>query len=83
MVAGRGFIALAAQAMGRGEPVGAMLSSLLFGFAQALATKASALGYSSFLVSMIPYAFTIIGLVIYAWSTVNKVKKHRKLKIRE
>ena len=40
MVAGRGFIALAAQAMGRGEPVGAMLSSLLFGLAQALRTSA-------------------------------------------
>lgn len=36
MVAGRGFIALAAEAMGRGEPVGAMWSSLLFGLAQAL-----------------------------------------------
>jgi len=39
MVAGRGFISLAAQAMGRGEPVGAMLSSLLFGLAQACAPR--------------------------------------------
>ncbi|MDO5110689.1 MAG: ABC transporter permease [Clostridia bacterium] len=78
MVAGRGFIALAAQAMGRGEPVGAMLSSLLFGLAQALRTKVSGLqGVSSYLVSLIPYVVTVIGLVLYAMSTMRKVKKHR------
>ena len=33
ITAGRGFIAMAAQAMGQCEPVGTMLSSLLFGFA--------------------------------------------------
>lgn len=78
MVAGRGFIALAAQAMGRGEPVGAMLSSLLFGFAQALRTKVSGLqGVSSYLVSLIPYVVTILGLVIYAASTYKRVKKIR------
>ncbi len=78
MVAGRGFIALAAQAMGRGEPVGAMLSSLLFGLAQALRTKVSGLsGVSSYLVSLIPYVVTILGLVLYAASTVKRIKKRR------
>ncbi|MDD4074934.1 MAG: ABC transporter permease, partial [Eubacteriales bacterium] len=73
MVAGRGFIALAAQAMGRGEPVGAMLSSLLFGLAQALRTKVSGLqGVSSYLVSLIPYVVTVVGLVLYAISTMRK-----------
>ncbi len=81
MVAGRGFIALAAQAMGRGEPMGAMLSSLLFGLAQALRTKVSGLqGVSSYLVSLIPYVVTILGLVLYAVSTLKKVKRHRVLK---
>lgn len=78
MVAGRGFIALAAQAMGRGEPVGAMLSSLLFGLAQALRTKVSGLqGVSSYLVSLIPYVVTVVGLVLYAISTMRKLKKRR------
>ena len=78
MVAGRGFIALAAEAMGRSEPVGAMLSSLLFGLAQALRTKVSGLqGVSSYLVSSIPYVVTILGLVIYAASTIKRVKKSR------
>jgi ABC-type uncharacterized transport system permease subunit len=78
MVAGRGFIALAARAMGRGEPLGTMLSSLLFGLAQALRTKVSGMqGVSSYLVSVIPYLVTIIGLVIYAASTLKKLKKHQ------
>lgn len=80
MVAGRGFIALAAQAMGRGEPVGAMLSSMLFGLAQALGSKVSGLqGVSSYLVSSIPYIVTVLGLVAYAASQYKKSKKARKL----
>lgn len=76
MVAGRGFIALAAQAMGRGEPVGAMLTSLLFGTAHGLSTKVAGLpNVSSFLVSMIPYAVTILGLFIYAWNRTRMLSK--------
>ncbi len=76
IIAGRGFIALAAQAMGQGEPVGAMFSSLLFGFAQALRTKVSGIqGVSSNLISAMPYLVTIIGMVIYAASTMRKVKR--------
>lgn len=75
MVAGRGFIALAAQAMGGGECLGGMLSSIVFGFAQALGIKFSAIGLDSNLASPIPYAVTIIGLVIFALVRNNKVKK--------
>lgn len=76
MVAGRGFIALAAEAMGKSEPVGAMWASLLFGFAQALRTKASGVqGISSHLVSSIPYFVTILGLFIYAATTLKRTKK--------
>lgn len=84
MVAGRGFIALAAEAMGRGEPVGAMWSSLLFGLAQALRTKVSGIqGVSSYLVSSIPYVVTILGLFIYAASTYRRVKKKKIEKEKE
>jgi simple sugar transport system permease protein len=75
MVSGRGFIALAAQAMGGGECLGGMLSSLVFGFAQALGIKFSAIGLDSNLASPIPYAVTIIGLVIFAINRNNKIKK--------
>ncbi len=75
MVAGRGFIALAAQAMGNGEPFGCMLAAIVFGFAQALGIKFSAVGLDSNLASPIPYIVTIIGLVIFA---LNKRRKEAK-----
>jgi len=78
MVAGRGFIALAAQAMGRGEPLGTMLSSMLFGAADALRNNMEGTGLPSQLVSTIPYVITIIGLSLYTASTMNKAKRARK-----
>ncbi len=78
MVAGRGFIALAAQAMGRGEPLGTMLSSLLFGTADALKNNMEGTGLPSQLVATIPYVITIIGLSLYAASTIRKVKRIKK-----
>ncbi|MBR2765634.1 MAG: ABC transporter permease [Blautia sp.] len=75
MVAGRGFIALAAQSMGGGEPVGSMLAALVFGFAQALGIKVSATGVDSNLVAPIPYIVTIISLVLFA---LNQRRKERK-----
>ena len=77
MTAGRGFIALAAEAMGRGEPLGTFLTSLLFGFADALANNLQSLGFPAELVKMTPYVFTIVGLAVYAASTMNKAKKIR------
>lgn len=77
MVAGRGFIALAAQAMGAGEPVGAMFAAIIFGLAQALGIKISAMGIDSNLVSPIPYLITIIGLVIFAIHEIKKAKHLR------
>ena len=75
MVAGRGFIALAAQSMGGGEPVGSMLAALVFGFAQALGIKVSATGVDSNLVAPIPYIVTILSLVVFA---LNQRRKERK-----
>ena len=75
MTAGRGFIALAAEAMGRGEPIGTMLTSLLFGFADALANNMQSLGLPQELVAMTPYVFTVVGLAVYAASTLTKSRK--------
>ncbi len=72
MVAGRGFIALAAQAMGAGEPLGAMFAALVFGFAQALGIKISAAGVDSNLVAPIPYLVTIASLVVFAVAVRKK-----------
>ena len=66
MVAGRGFIALAAQAMGRGQPLGVMLSSLLFGGSDALSNHMQGTGLPSQLVTALPYVITIVGLTVYS-----------------
>ena len=74
MTAGRGFIALAAEAMGRGTPVGTMVSSVFFGVAMAVANALQTLNIAYELVAGIPYLATIVGLAAYAWREKSKTK---------
>ncbi len=74
MTAGRGFIALAAEAMGGATPIGSMLTSLLFGFFDALSNTLQLMKVPSEFVNMIPYAATVIGLVVY---TVQKTAREK------
>lgn len=75
MISGRGFIALAAEAMGRGMPLLSLLSSLLFGFADALSSSLQLFNIPSELTRLVPYLLTIIALGIYA-SKEQKKKKN-------
>jgi simple sugar transport system permease protein len=72
MIAGRGFIALAALVFGRYTPAGIMGASLLFGAGLALESRLQAVGtgipHQFFL--MIPYVLTILALVVFS-------RKHR------
>lgn len=64
MTSGAGYIALAALIFGRWNPVGALLASLLFGFASNLQSILSFLGTpvpSQFL-AMLPYVVTILAV---------------------
>jgi simple sugar transport system permease protein len=72
MSAGRGFIALAASAMGGNTPIGSFLVSLLFGAAQALSNILQLGALPHELVQMLPYATTLIGLGIYSYSRMKK-----------
>ena len=84
MVSGRGFIALAAQAMGGGEPLGSMFAALIFGFAQAFGIKVSAMGVDSNLVAPIPYIVTILSLVVFAiMQRRNEKKRHSAEALKE
>lgn len=74
MSAGRGWIALAAEAMGRGTVVGTGLSSLLFGAADALSNSLQVLSIPPDLIKIIPYVATVIGLLVYAISETKKRK---------
>ncbi len=75
MVAGRGFIALAAEALGTGTPLGVMGSSLIFGAADALASNLQVLRIPVQFIQMIPYLLTIVGLIVYSISKSRQIKK--------
>lgn len=75
MISGRGFIALAAEAMGRGVPILSLLSSLLFGFADALSSSLQLFNFPSELTRLVPYLLTIIALGIYVKREQRKKKK--------
>jgi simple sugar transport system permease protein len=66
MVSGRGFIALAAAAMGQLSPLPTMVASLVFGFADALSNIMAAMRIPDEFVKMIPYATTVLGLVVFS-----------------
>ncbi|MBC8588950.1 ABC transporter permease [Paratissierella segnis] len=72
MVAGRGFIGMAAESMGRGTPIGVLLSSLLFGAADSLAIRLQMLNLPVQLIQTIPYVVTIIAIAIYSYSRTEK-----------
>lgn len=74
MVSGRGWIALAAEAMGQQGPLGTAATSLLFGVADALSNAVATMGWPSDLVKTIPYCVTVIGLAIFSIRTYRRSK---------
>ena len=74
MVSGRGWIALAAEAMGLQHPLGTAATSLLFGVADALSNGVATLGWPSDLVKTIPYCATLAGLAVFSIRTYRRMK---------
>ena len=66
MVAGRGFVALAAASMGQLHPVLGMVAALIFGAADAFSNAMAAMRIPDELVKLIPYATTIVGMVVFS-----------------
>lgn len=64
MSAGRGWIAVVAIMLGQGHPVGVLLSSLLFGFADSLGFRLQGLGMPSQFTGMLPYVVTLLTFLI-------------------
>ena len=65
LIAGRGFIALAAVAFGNWHPAGALGASILFGYAQAVQNElllSQAIFPPRHFVSMLPYVVTLVAV---------------------
>lgn len=77
MVAGRGFIGMAAESMGRGTPVGVLISALVFGAADALAKNLQLFNFPSHLINLMPYLITIIATSVYSY--IKKKQREKRL----
>ncbi|MBR5517374.1 MAG: ABC transporter permease [Firmicutes bacterium] len=64
MVAGRGFMALAATIFGGWNPAGSLLASLLFAFAQALRIQVE-MALPQRILQMVPYLLTLLVLILF------------------
>lgn len=76
MIAGRGWIGMAAEAMGRGNPLGIFLSSLIFGIADSMSVRLQLLNFPSQLVNTLPYVITIITISMYSYRDMKKKKRN-------
>jgi simple sugar transport system permease protein len=87
MSAGRGWIALAAVNLGNRHPLGVAAAAVVFGLADALANQFGSLKVPSQLVQIIPYATTIVALVVYALqqkrAAIARMKKYQQAHFEE
>ena len=81
MVAGRGFMAIAAQNLGNAGVLPTFITSIGFGLANALAVTLQTLSLPAEIFQALPYVVTLIGLAAYS-SSVNSGGKQHKLKSR-
>jgi simple sugar transport system permease protein len=80
ITSGRGYIALAANAVGQSHPLGVLLSCAFFGVTQALGNVLQNTDLKTQITSSIPYLSTILVLIVY--SIYMKWKNNRAKNIR-
>jgi general nucleoside transport system permease protein len=70
MTAGRGFIAIALVIFAKWNPLWAVAGALVFGGAESLQLQLQARGadVSPFLMTMVPYALTLLVLLLWDWN---------------
>jgi simple sugar transport system permease protein len=64
MSAGRGWIAVVAVMLGQAHPLGVLLASILFGFADSIGFRLQGLGLPAQFTAMVPYVVTLIALFV-------------------
>lgn len=77
MVAGRGFIGMAAESMGHGMPGGVLLATLLFSVADALSVQLQLMNLPSELMQIVPYMVTIVAIAIYSYYRMKKEERRQ------
>ncbi|MEJ5229858.1 MAG: ABC transporter permease [Pseudothermotoga sp.] len=76
MTSGRGFIAIAAQALGGNSALFGAFGAILFGIAEAAGITLQSLRIPSEITNMLPFILTLIVLVIYARS---RIRSHSRI----
>lgn len=77
MIAGRGFIGMAAESMGHGMPGSVLLSTLLFSVADALSVRLQLMQLPPELMQLLPYLVTIVAIAIYSYRLQKKKEKQQ------
>ncbi len=77
ITSGRGYIAMAANNLGRSHPLGVLLASLFFGSTQALGNFLQNTMLKGQITSSIPYAATILALIVFSVS--KRARNRRKM----
>ena len=82
MIAGRGFIAIAAQNLGGFMPIPTLIWSLVFGASNAIANAFQAINMPPEFLQMFPYFSTVFGLMLVGMS-INQQEKKKAAEIEE
>lgn len=85
MIAGRGFMAIAAQNLGNAMVMPTFITSLFFGLMNAVAISLQTLSVPAEIIQSLPYVVTLIGLAAYSSSArktkhVLNTRKHPRIK---
>ncbi|MFA9376013.1 MAG: ABC transporter permease [Lachnotalea sp.] len=79
MVSGRGYIALATNAISAGNAMLGMLSSLLYGFGSAISIYLQLENIDSYLVALVPYVLIIVSYALFSAYYKHKNKEVESL----
>lgn len=75
MIAGRGWIGIAAQAMGGTNMLGVAVTTFVFSLFQAITNVFSLYDLPSELINIIPYVGVLLGIILFSVSTYRSSKK--------
>lgn len=75
MTAGKGFMAMSAMNVGRATPLGTAGAAFIFGIFDAASNVLQTLSIPTQFIAALPYAATLVALVVFAIQSERKIKK--------